>query len=128
MTIRKLNISGGCLNGALDLLFRRNGKFYIADWKSNRITGKASGFDRDGVTGEMADHTYYLQYLIYTVAAVKYLELHLHHSLSEADYDRLFGGVFYFFMRGVDSVCPGQGVFYGRPPYELVRQLEQIIG
>ena len=128
IAIRDLNISGGFLTGALDLLFRRKGKLYIADWKSNRINGKASGFDNDGVKGEMADHTYYLQYLIYTVAVVKYLELHLHHALSETDYDRLFGGVFYFFMRGVDQTHPGQGVFTDRPPYALIRDLGQLIG
>ena len=128
IAIRDLNISGGFLTGALDLLFRRNGKLYIADWKSNRINGKASGFDNNGVKGEMADHTYYLQYLIYTVAVVKYLELHLHHALSETEYDRLFGGVFYFFMRGVDQTRPGQGVFTARPPYALIRDLGQLIG
>ncbi|MBO4631037.1 MAG: UvrD-helicase domain-containing protein, partial [Lentisphaeria bacterium] len=128
IAIRNLRISGGFLNGALDLLFRHDGKFYIADWKSNRINGHTSGFSPAGVNEEMAHHAYYLQYLIYTVAVMKYLALHLHHPLSEVDYDRLFGGVFYFFMRGVDCSRPGQGVFRARPPYALVRNLEQLIG
>ena len=128
IAIRKMTISGGFLNGALDLLFRHQGKFYIADWKSNRINGRTSGFSESGVTDEMADHTYYLQYLIYTVAVMKYLALHLQHPVSEAEYEELFGGVYYFFMRGVDSAVPGQGVFFARPPYVLIRNLEQLVG
>lgn len=128
IAIRKMTISGGFLNGALDLLFRHQGKFYIADWKSNRINGRTSGFSEAGVTDEMADHTYYLQYLIYTVAVMKYLALHLQHPVSEAEYEELFGGVYYFFMRGVDSAVPGQGVFFARPPYALIRNLEQLAG
>ncbi len=128
IAIRKMTVSGGFLNGALDLLFRHQGKFYIADWKSNRINGRASGFSESGVTDEMADHTYYLQYLIYTVAVMKYLALHLHHPISEAEYEELFGGVYYFFMRGVDAAVPGQGVFCARPPYALIRDLEQTVG
>ncbi|MBE6373767.1 MAG: exodeoxyribonuclease V subunit beta [Lentisphaerae bacterium] len=128
IAIRKMTISGGFLNGALDLLFRHQGKFYIADWKSNRINGRTSGFSESGVTDEMADHTYYLQYLIYTVAVMKYLALHLQHPISETEYEELFGGVYYFFMRGVDPAVPGQGVFFARPPYALIRNLEQLVG
>lgn len=128
IAIRKMTISGGFLNGALDLLFRYKGKFYIADWKSNRISGKTSGFSPAGVTKEMAAHTYYLQYLTYIVAVMKYLGLHLHHPVDEAEYEDLFGGVYYFFLRGVDSSRPGQGVFNARPPYVLIRNLEMVIG
>lgn len=76
----------------------------------------------------MAAHTYYLQYLIYTVAVMKYLALHFRHPLDETEYEEMFGGVYYFFMRGVDPAVPGQGVFSARPPYVLIRDLEQLIG
>ena len=126
--IRDLNVSGGYLNGAVDLLFRRNGKLYIADWKSNRIDGHSAGFSSSGVLAEMAAHTYYLQYLIYTVAVMKYLSLHLGHPVAEPEYERLFGGVYYFFMRGMDPAQPGQGIFFTRPPFDLIRKLENLIG
>ena len=126
--IRKIVLDGGFLNGAIDLLFRRNGKLYIADWKSNRITGTADGFDRDGLAGEIARHTYYFQYLIYTVAAMKYLGLHLAKKITREDYEQYFGGVYYFFLRGVDRNIPDRGVFYDRPSYELIQELDQLIG
>lgn len=126
--IRKIVLDGGFLNGAVDLLFRKNGKLYIADWKSNRITGTVEGFDRDGLAGEMARHTYYFQYLIYTVAAMKYLGLHLRKEVSREDYEQYFGGVYYFFLRGIDRDVPGRGVFFDRPSYELIHELDQLIG
>jgi len=128
IAVRELFISGGFLNGAIDLLFRHNGKLYIADWKSNRISGRFSGFSADGVKAEMAEHTYYLQYLIYTVAVMKYLSLHLGHPATGEEYDRLFGGVYYFFMRGVDCSRPGQGIFFDRPPFTLIQKLDDLIG
>ena len=114
-----------CLRSSL---FRRNGKLYIADWKSNRINGREDGFTRTGLCAEMARNTYYFQYLIYIVGALKYLSLSLKHPVEKDDYERLFGGVFYFFMRGVDPAGPGQGVFYERPPFDLIRNLDQMIG
>lgn len=126
--IRKIALAGGYLNGAVDLLFRKNGKLYIADWKSNRISGKAEGFDQDGLAGEIARHTYYFQYLIYTVAAMKYLSLHLKEEITREVYEQYFGGVYYFFLRGIDRNMPGRGVFFDRPSYELIHELDQLIG
>ena len=128
ISIREQSVSGGFLNGAIDLLFRHRGKIYIADWKSNRLNGHPSSFSSDGIAAEMAAHTYYLQYLIYTVAVMKYLSLHLGHPVGETEYEQLFGGVYYFFMRGVDRARPGQGVFFDRPPFALIRDLEKLIG
>jgi exodeoxyribonuclease V beta subunit len=130
LAIRNRSFSGGYLNGAIDLLFRHDGKLYIADWKSNRINGQVTGFSQDGMAAEMMEHVYYLQYLIYTVAVMKYLAQHLHpqQSLTEAEYEQYFGGVFYFFMRGVDSNVPGQGVFFDRPPFSVIQKLEKSIG
>ena len=32
------------------------------------------------------------------------------------------------FLRGISPEHPGRGIFYDKPPYELVRQLEEMIG
>ena len=47
---------------------------------------------------------------------------------DEAEYESLFGGVFYLFVRVVSPDHPCRGVFHDKPPYELVRQLEELIG
>ncbi len=57
----------------------------------------------------------------------KYLRLR-NGSFTNEDYERLFGGVCYFFLRGVSPESPGRGVFFDRPPYELVMELERILG
>ncbi|MDR0932176.1 MAG: UvrD-helicase domain-containing protein [Victivallales bacterium] len=120
-------VSGGCLNGFIDLLFRHHGKYFILDWKSNRLGGRSANFLPDRLKEEMTRNFYFLQYLIYTVATVKFLRLRLG-KFGEKEYDSLFGGVFYLFIRGISPEYPGRGVFYDKAPYQLIRQLEEIIG
>ncbi len=120
-------LSGGCFNGCIDLLFRRNGRYYILDWKSNRLEGKLGNFQPGRLTGEMRRHFYFLQYLIYAVATVKYLRTRLG-RFDKEEYEAQFGGVFYCFIRGMSPAAPGRGVFYDRPAYELVAELERVIG
>ena len=120
-------VSGGCLNGFIDLFFRHGGRYYLLDWKSNRLGGRGADFLPEKLPAAMAKSFYFLQYLIYTVAAVKYLRMRLG-RFGEAEYGALFGGVFYLFVRGVTPEHPGRGVFYDKPPYELIRRLEELIG
>ncbi len=120
-------VSGGCLNGFIDLFFRHGGRYYLLDWKSNRLEGRSSNFLPEKLPAAMAKSFYFLQYLIYTVAAVKYLRMRLG-RFEQEEYEALFGGVFYFFVRGVTPEHPGRGVFYDKPPYELIRRLEELIG
>ena len=120
-------ISGGCLNGFIDLFFRHGGRYYLLDWKSNRLEGRSSNFLPEKLPAAMAKSFYFLQYLIYTVAAVKYLRMRLG-RFEQEEYEALFGGVFYLFVRGVTPEHPGRGVFYDKPPYELIRRLEELIG
>ena len=69
-------------------------------------------------------HAHYdLQYLIYSVAVVKFLR----NQKPDFDYDRDFGGVFYFYLRGM---AEGEvtGVYYIKPPIEIVEQLIALFG
>ena len=67
----------------------------------------------------MAVSDYYLQYLIYTVAVDGFLR----QSLTDYDYERHFGGVFYLFLRGIDGKHPGRGIFHDRPSAACVQAL-----
>lgn len=109
----------GFMTGSIDLLFERAGRFYIVDWKSNSLDGFAESFDQDGLAAEMAVSDYYLQYLIYTVAVDGFLR----QSLTDYDYERHFGGVFYLFLRGIDGKHPGRGIFHDRPSAACVQAL-----
>ena len=75
----------------------------------------------------MCDSFYFLQYLIYIVALVKYLRLKLG-RFGRTEYETLFGGVYYLFLRGLSEEHPGRGIFYERPEYSLIEALEEVIG
>ena len=52
----------GYLKGLVDLTFRVNGKYYVLDWKSNKLGGSAEGFGVKEMEKEMLTHHYVLQY------------------------------------------------------------------
>ncbi len=119
----------GFLKGFIDLIFYCNGKFFIADWKSNSIGCVMDNFHRDGLRREVFSHLYFLQYLIYSVALIKFLKQKLHRSeFTPDDYEKYYGGVYYFFVRGVSPGEPSRGVWHDRPGFELLKKLESVIG
>ncbi|CAB5105387.1 Exodeoxyribonuclease V beta chain (EC [Olavius algarvensis associated proteobacterium Delta 3] len=96
------------IRGFVDLVFRHDGKFFIADWKSNRLEG---GYGRKSMDDCMDDAGYHMQYKLYTAAVLRWLK----HTLGDRfDADRHFGGVFYFFLRGMGT-GNGKGVYFVSP-------------
>ena len=116
--------SQGYLKGFIDLIFRLDGRYYIADWKTTRCPyGDREPYGEESVRSIMDDHSYHLQYWIYTAA----FHLFMSRNRSGFDYDRDFGGIFYFFNRGMKPDRPGRGVFFTRPDREdLVRFYENF--
>jgi exodeoxyribonuclease V beta subunit len=80
-------------------------------------------FDAAGMREEMAEHGYFMQYLIYTVAVHQFLKA----RLDGYEYDRNFGGVFYLFLRGIDGT-PDRGIYYDRPERRLIEELSNVLG
>ena len=111
----------GLMKGFVDLIFRFQDRFFIADYKSNHL---GSGFDHyqpEQLRQAMLEHRYDLQYLIYTVALHRYLGS----RISGYDYDSHFGGVYYLFLRGMSPENDaGTGVYYARPERELIEKLD----
>ena len=71
----------------------------------------------------MTDY-YFLQYHIYVLALDRYLRSCIQHY----DYSRHFGGVFYFFIRGMGPPAgPSTGVFYDCPSWKLIQNLERTL-
>jgi len=96
------------IRGFVDLVFRYEGKFFIADWKSNRLDG---GYGRKTLDVCMNDAGYHMQYKLYTVAVQRWLKQAFG---DRFDADRHFGGVFYFFLRGMGT-GNGKGVYFVSP-------------
>ncbi len=115
------------LTGSIDLVLRHGGRYFIVDWKSNVIDYDIANFRGDGLRAEMRKHAYGMQYLVYTVALAEYIDDRLG-QFTQEDYEKLFGGVFYIFLRGVDAAVPGQGVFADRPDYADISALRAVLG
>jgi exodeoxyribonuclease V beta subunit len=114
----------GYMKGYIDLVFQAEGRFYLADYKSNWLGAEQAAYQRAHLNEAMARESYVLQYLIYCVALHRYLRLRLPHY----DYDQHFGGVFYLFLRGMNPDW-GQdyGVFRHRPPAALIQALDVLM-
>ncbi|MCM8539271.1 MAG: PD-(D/E)XK nuclease family protein, partial [Lentisphaeraceae bacterium] len=111
----------GFLNGAIDLTFEKDGKFYILDWKSNHFGNSFEEYHSKAVKSKIREKLYFLQYHIYTVA----LHLYLNKQLHNYSYKKNFGGVFYTFVRGMK---PGTdfGIHFDRLPEGLVKDLAKL--
>lgn len=115
----------GLMRGFIDLCVRRDGRYYILDYKSNRLGGRLSDYGADGMRREVRRHRYDLQYLIYSLALHRFLG----QRLPGYDYARHFGGVFYLFLRGLrPEIGPDLGVWHARPPLELIQGLDRLFG
>ena len=85
----------GLMTGLMDLTYRFDGKWYVLDYKSNRLPA----YDAAAMQRAMAHSEYDLQALIYTLALHRWLRFRLRDGY---DYARDFGGVRYLFCRGLE--------------------------
>ena len=109
----------GILKGFIDLVFFIDGKYYIADYKSNHLGDSAEDYIKEKLQHAMTKNQYQVQYIIYTVALHRYLSLHV----VDYDYNSHFGGCLYLFLRGMEPT-ENTGVFFDKPSYELINELD----
>ena len=113
----------GMLHGFIDLIFEHDGKFFVADYKSNYLGDKLEDYSQQAMSEKNQQSFYDLQYLIYTVALDKYLRQSLPNN--SYNYDEHFGGVYYFYLRGFKD---GFGVYQARPSKTIVEELKELFG
>jgi exodeoxyribonuclease V beta subunit len=111
----------GMLKGFMDLVFEHQGRFYVLDYKSNHLGNSAADYGPEALQQAMVQHRYDLQYQLYTLALHRYLST----RLPDYDYERHLGGVFYLFLRGMQSDSQ-QGIFFTRPAPELISALDGL--
>ena len=110
----------GFLRGFMDLVFQINRRFYLVDWKSNHLGNSVVDYAPNRLASAMVREAYLLQYHLYVVALDRYLAV----RLPNYRYEDHFGGVYYFFLRGLDpDAGPHYGVFRDRPPQALIEAL-----
>ncbi len=125
----------GLMTGKIDLTYVRDGRWYVLDYKSNRLPR----YDMPAMAAAMAHSEYDLQALLYTLALHRWLRFRLGDAY---DYARDFGGIRYLFCRGLEPLAdpgrgalspralsagvPSAGVFAHAFPAELVHALDVL--
>ncbi len=109
------------LRGYIDLVFEWEGRWYVADYKSNSLTDYSSG----EVSEAVQRHHYVLQGLLYSAAAQRYLR----QRLPDFDPNTHWGGACFLFVRGMRGPeAPGSGVFFDPHSPALLEALETWLG
>lgn len=108
------------MKGFIDLVARKNGKYYIIDYKSNYLGGRKDDYHPDALKKAVLESGYDLQYSIYLVALIRYLRP----RIPNFNIEDHIGGVGYLFVRGLDPAFgEGYGVYFCKP---VAKTLEQI--
>ena len=115
----------GFMKGYIDLVFEYGGRYYLADYKSNRLGEDIDAYAGAMLPAAMAAAHYDLQYHLYAVALHRHLAARLAGAYRYRDH---FGGVFYLFLRGLDPARgPTHGVFFDRPDPERMDALSRYL-
>lgn len=113
----------GAMHGFIDLIFECEGKYYVADYKSNFLGDDLQAYHSKNLAQDILKHHYDIQYLIYSLALHRYLTA----FLPDYNYDQHFGGVYYLYLRGMgvhqNKDC---GIFYHKIDGQLVTQLDHL--
>lgn len=110
----------GMLKGFMDLVFEHDGRYYVADYKSNWLGPDDAAYTTERIRAQMLRSRYDLQYVLYLLALHRLLKA----RQPDYDYDTHIGGAVYLFVRGLDA--PTQGVIAECPPRELIEQLDAL--
>ena len=114
----------GLITGVIDLVFEYQGRYYLADYKSNLLGSNLEDYRLENLQQAMLGRRYDLQALLYAVALHRLLAL----RLPNYDYEQHFGGCYYLFLR---AMRPQHGRHYGihfdRPELKTIQQLDQLM-
>lgn len=88
----------GYLKGVIDLLFEHEGKYYLLDWKSNRLGDSVDAYTKERMEQAMQEGGYFLQAHVYIEALRRYLKL-----VDSRPFEECFGGILYVFLRGLEK-------------------------
>jgi len=86
----------GYLRGTIDMVFHQNGRYWLADWKSNDLGKRREDYCGPALAAAMTAGAYTLQAALYTLALHRYLR----QRLPGYVYERDFGAALYLFVRG----------------------------
>jgi len=97
-----ITIRPGYLKGVMDLFFEHEERYYLLDWKSNWLGPTIDYYQPKYLQEAMRKNQYDLQAKLYVEALRRYLKI------FDLPFEKVFGGVFYVFLRGVG---PSTGIW-----------------
>ena len=109
------------LRGYIDLMFEWQGRWYVADYKSNTLPSYTPA-----TVNEAVQRTHYvLQAQLYTAAAHRYLK----QRVADYDPETQWGGALFLFLRGMRGPkSAGSSVFFDHQSAELLNAVDQWLG
>ena len=114
----------GFMKGYIDLIFKKHGRYFIIDWKSNFLGPALSHYGYGALRNVMHQDFYFFQYHLYALALHRLLKM----RIPDYRYQNHFGGIFYVFLRGVDAAGGDRfGIYSDLPAYELIHGLEHVM-
>lgn len=115
----------GYLRGFIDLVYRVDGRWYVADYKTNDLGPHPDDYLPQRLATAMSHEHYILQYHLYTAALCR----HLARRQPGFDYDTHFGGARYLFLRGMDPQHgASRGIYAEKPPRARIEALDALLG
>jgi len=98
----------------MDVVFEHAGRYYVLDYKSNKLPGYTPSELAQGLLA----HRYDVQLSLYLLALHRLLQARLPGYRCETH----MGGAVYLFARGIDQ--PGAGVWAHRPSPAMLEALD----
>ncbi len=111
----------GWLTGIIDMVYRHAGRWYVLDWKTNRLLPEHLG-SPDGLARAVAESGYELQMLLYAVALDRWLAVRLPGYRRETH----FGGLRWLYLRALDA--DGGGIHAPELPDAVLDAAAELIG
>jgi exodeoxyribonuclease V beta subunit len=109
----------GMLKGIADLVFEHEGRYWVLDYKSNRLGADDAAYTQQALEQAMCQHRYDVQAVIYLLAVHRHLRHRLGARYQPATH---LGGAAYVFLRGLQG--PARGCVYLSPPLALLERLD----
>ena len=82
--------------GFMDLLFKRNGRYCVLDWKSDYI----DTYDESAIKKQMLLRRYNVQQVLYSYVLIRWLKSFYPQMSEQEIFNNYFGGIYYVFFRG----------------------------
>ncbi len=115
------NDLNGMLKGFIDLTFENNGRYYVMDYKTNRLGDYIEDYNTNNIQTTILNHRYDLQMTLYLLALHRFLKL----RLKDYNPQKHMGGAIYYFLRGAENIETG-GFYHFEPSVDFLKTLHQI--